>query len=183
MRNLTSQVLCSTSWLFPVLEDFFPRRTRRSPIFPGTACTVCLIPRVYWKKKGFVSSFQSVTCRAPVYPQCHGDTPLLPPTRHRQILTALPFILLSHRCSFLQNGHLTPINVPSAFRGAQGHSIVLSGACPGDLVAPRWLGESTSCWRQPWSRLPAPWPGAEDARMWIPGPHWAPRPCIGSGST
>lgn len=48
VRNLTShEVLRSISWLFPVLEEFFPGRERRSPIFPGTACTVCLIPQTY----------------------------------------------------------------------------------------------------------------------------------------
>lgn len=80
-------------------------------------------------------------------PHCHGDTPLPAPTSGTgKFSQPLPFTFLSHGCRFLQNGYLTPINVPSALMGAQGHSIVLPGACPGDAVVPVWLRRCPSCW-------------------------------------
>lgn len=129
-------------------RGFLPKENKEESHFPRDSVH-CLPHPTSLPKKSFAEQFavghmQRTT--VPSLPWAHPTA--CPHLRHRQILTPLPFIFLSHRCPFLQNSHLTPISVPSAFTGAQGHSVVLLGASPGDTTAPRWLSQSTSNWGQ-----------------------------------
>lgn len=130
-------------------RGFLPKENKEESHFPRDSMH-CLPHPTSLLKKSFGEQFSVSPVQRITVPPCHGDTPLPAPTSGTgKFSQPLPLTFLSHRCRFLQNGHLTPINVPSAFPGAQGHSVVLPGACPGDAVVPRWLRRCTSCWSSP----------------------------------
>lgn len=136
-------------------------------------------------KKSFAEQFSVGHMQRSRDPRCHGHTPLPAPIsgkfpHHCRLYS---YLTGAH---FHRNDHLTPISVPSAFTGAQGRSIALLGACPGDAVAPRWLRQSPSSWRQSWDAAPhlqLHGQVAGDAKKWEPWPTLAPRHCVGSGTT
>lgn len=136
-------------------RGFLPEENKQESRFPGDSMH-CSPHPTSLLKKSFAEQFSVRHMPRTTAPSPRRNPTACPYSRHGQILTSLPFIASSHRCRILQNAHLTPISVPSAFPGAQGHSIVLPGGCPGGPMAPRWLSKSSSCWKQSWHPPPHP---------------------------
>lgn len=110
-RNLTSQeLLCSLA--VSSSRGFLPKKNKEESHFSRDSVH-CLPRPTSLLKKSFAEQFSVSHVQGTTVPSLPwGHPTACPHSRHRQILTPLPFIFLSHRCRVLQNGHLTPSMSP-----------------------------------------------------------------------
>lgn len=100
MRNLTShEVLRSVSWLFPVLEDFFPKEKKESH-FPRDSMHCLLHPTNLLKKRVFSQSHPEDHCTGETTVLSRGKQATCPHFSDGQILMLLTFMHLPHRYRF-----------------------------------------------------------------------------------